>query len=498
MILVSTFEYENLKKENEDQQLKITYLEYQLAQLKRMIYGAKSERFVPANNPEQLSLAFEENEEESQEEPEAETTQISYERKKRANKKGKAVRAPIPAHLPRQTEVIEPENIPEGAKKIGEEVTEILEMNPGKLYVRQIVRPKYAMPEDEGVVIGSLPSLPIPKSNAGASLLAHILISKFTDHLPFYRIRQQFKRQGLDVAESTLCGWFSAVSRLLKPLYEVLLRQTLSDDYLQADETPIPVLTSQKPGSTHKGYHWVYHSPLQRLVLFDYRKSRSREGPVEILKEFTGALQTDGYGGYNGFEQQEGITLLACMAHARRKFDQAKDNDYERAAFVLKKMKLLYMTERKAREQNLSYSQRKELRQQESVAVLEELEQWLKSQLSEVMPKSAIGKAIQYTLKLWPRLRRYTEDGRWEIDNNLIENAIRPVALGRKNYLFAGSHEGAQRAAMMYSFLGTCKINKVEPFAWLKDILERIPDHPVNRLDELLPPNWQPSGNEGV
>lgn len=282
----------------------------------------------------------------------------------------------------------------------------------------------------------------------------------------------------------------------MTPLYERLRTKALAAPYLQADETPIRVLTSQKPGATHKGYHWVYHSPLEKLVLFDYRKSRAGTGPEEVLKDFSGTLQTDGYAGYHQFEKNKDITLLACMAHARRKFDEAKENDVERAEYALSVIQQLYATERKARELKMDHRQRKALRQEQSVKVLAELEAWLKKELAEVFPKSAIGQAIQYTLGLWPRLKRYTEDGCWEIDNNLIENTIRPVALGRKNYLFAGSHKAAQRAAMVYSLLGNCKLNDVEPFAWLRDVLSRLPEHPVNRLDELLPHLWNPPEKE--
>jgi hypothetical protein len=254
-----------------------------------------------------------------------------------------------------------------------------------------------------------------------------------------------------------------------------------------ADETPIPVQTEDKPGATHKGYLWVYYSSLEKLVCFDYRKSRGRDGPKEFLEIFLGALQTDGYDAYLMFENKKGVTLLACMAHARRKFDESLGNDHERADHMLKQMQLLYSIERKAREGNLSHEERYVLRQKESLPVLKEMQEWLKENIQQTLPKSAIGKAIAYTLTLWPRLIRYIDDGRFEIDNNLIENAIRPVAIGRKNYLFAGSHEGAERAAMMYSLLGTCKQNNIEPFAWLKEVLARIPDHSIQRLDELLP-----------
>ncbi len=254
-----------------------------------------------------------------------------------------------------------------------------------------------------------------------------------------------------------------------------------------ADETPIPVQTNDKPGSTHKGYHWVYFAPLEKLVCFDYRKSRGRDGPEKFLESFRGMLQTDGYNAYDIYEKKDGIILHGCMAHARRKFENSKDNDPKRAEYVLDRMRKLYMTEREARENNLSFEQRKELRLEQSLPVLQELETWMKEQLPDVLPKSSIGQAITYTLGLWKRLTRYIENGQVEIDNNLIENSIRPVAIGRKNYLFAGSHEAAQQAAMIYSFLGTCKINNIEPFSWLKDVLQKIQDHSIQKLDELLP-----------
>lgn len=300
-----------------------------------------------------------------------------------------------------------------------------------------------------------------------------------------------FKREDITIAESTINGWLAAIYRLLEPLYEKLQEIVRQSIYLMADETPIPVLTKDKPGSTHKGYHWLYLAPHKKLVCCDYRKGRGREGPEEFLAGFQGALQTDGYAAYNLFEKQEGITMLACMAHSRRKFDQSKDNDPKRAAYALRKFQELYAVERKAREQDLSFEQRRSLRQEESVPVLTELEQWLRKELTEVLPSSSMGKAITYTLKLWKRLARYTEDGSWEIDNNWIENSVRPVTLGRKNYMFAGSHDGAKRAAMMYSFMGTCKLQNVEPYAWLKDVLTKIPDQSIQNLEELLP-GYQP------
>jgi transposase len=481
--VVSIEEYQKLKQVNSELEAELLYHKQELAQLKRMIYGSKSERYV-AEDTGQLSFEMDVAQQEA---PKQETEEITYKRKKTGKKKNNPVRLPLPSHLHREEIVIEPQEDIAGAKKIGEEITEVLDYIPGKFYVEKYIRPKYALEEDRGVVIGELPTLPIPKGNAGAGLLSHLLISKFVDHLPFYRQVQQFKRENITIAESTISGWFTAACRLLLPLYDTLVEKIQQCDYLMADETPIPVQTSNKPGSTHKGYHWVYYSPLDKLVCFDYKKTRGRDGPKAFLKDFTGALQTDGYNAYNIFEAKEYVTLLACMAHARRKFEHALDNDPKRAEYAMEKIQALYRIEKEARESNLSHEQRKTLRQEKAKPILQEFEQWMKEQLPEVLPKSMIGKAINYTMGLWNRLIRYIDDGKWEIDNNLVENSIRPVALGRKNYLFAGSHEAAKQAAMIYSFLGTCKLNNVEPFQWLKETLSRIPDQSIQKLDELLP-----------
>jgi transposase len=479
-ITITRQEYEKLLAND----AKVAYLQQELEKLKRMIFGAKSERFISSDSS-QLSMDLGQFVPAPVEPP---TEEITYTRQKVEKDKGHA-RMEISPSIPRETIVIEPAEEVGGGRKIGEVITEVLDYTPGKLFVTRYVRPKYALPNEQGIVIGTLPSLPVPRGNVGAGLLAHLIVSKFVDHLPFHRQVQMFRRQGVTLAQSTVNDWFRNGCNLLGPLYECLKNNVLQGSYLMADETPINVLTEDKPGATHKGYHWVYYSPVERLVLFDYRKGRGREGPEELLKDYRGALQADGYSAYESFEHNPDITLLACMAHARRKFDEALKNDPSRAEHVLKLIQKLYQVEQQAREEHLDYGQRKELRQERSVPVLQELHTWLKENIVQTLPKSAIGTAIAYTLHLWPRLIRYLDDGRYEIDNNLIENSIRPVALGRKNYLFAGSHEGAQHAAMMYSFLGTCKINNIEPFEWLTNVLRRMPDHSIQRLEELLPGN---------
>jgi hypothetical protein len=292
---------------------------------------------------------------------------------------------------------------------------------------------------------------------------------------------------------STLDGWFEVASALLEPLYEALKAQVLASSYVQADETPIAVLDKQKKGETHRGYHWVYHAVESKLVLFDYREGRGREGPMELLKNYRGYLQTDGYGVYEGFESRQDIVLVGCLVHARRNFEHAIDNDRARAEKVLLWIQELYGVEQEARERNLIAQERYLLRREKACAVMDKLGEWLVKEYAQVLPKSAIGKAIYYLLARYNKIYMYPEDGRLEADNNLIENAIRPIALGRKNYLFAGSHAGAKRAAIVYSLLGSCKLQGMNPNEYLMDVLQRLPDLPVNRLRELLPPFWKPA-----
>lgn len=463
-------------------------LRHELDQLKRLVFGSRHERFVPSTPQEQLALGLEATRSSSQTPLPSPVQTIEYTRTtKTSTEKVNTGRMKLPADLPREEVILEPDQDVSGLTVIGKEITEELERVPGKLFVRQYIRPKYALPNGEGVVIADLPARPIDKGIPGPGLLAQIVIDKYTDHLPVYRQIQRFEREGIKLASSTLTDWISGTCTLLDPLYEELKRQVLSADYLQADETPIKVLDKDKKGTTHRGYHWVYHAPVERMVLFDYREGRGREGPQECLKHFKGHLQTDGYAVYEDFDRKPEITLLHCMAHARRKFDESKDNDLASASYALTEIQKLYTVERQAKLDALSWEQRYALRQEKSVPILIELKTWMLENYKTVLPKSTIGQALHYSLERWDKLMLYTRDGKLEIDNNLVENAIRPVAIGRKNYLFAGSHNGARRAAMLYSFLGTCKINDVNPFEWLRDVLSKIPTAPVNNLGVLLP-----------
>lgn len=250
-------------------------------------------------------------------------------------------------------------------------------------------------------------------------------------------------------------------------------------------------MSKEKKGETHRGFYWVYQDSKSKLVFFDYQEGRGREGPKEILKTFKGYLQTDGFAVYDRFDKSSDIALMHCMAHARRKFSEVLNNDESRATYALQEIQKLYAIERSCKEQQLDANQIKDARQQQAFPVLISLGEWMKLQYAQVLPKSDIGEALAYSIKRWDRLMIYTQDGNLKIDNNAVENSIRPVALGRKNYLFAGSHEAARRSGMLYSLLGTCKMHGIEPTAWLKEVLRVIPTHAINKIKDLLPHNWK-------
>jgi transposase len=486
--------YEQQTQKNNELNYTIAALSHQLEQLQKMIFGRKHERFIASqSNPSQLSLDIQ-----AQAVAQcniADAKKIEYTRitKVITENKEHPGRMKLPEHLERREIIIEPQQNIDDCKKIGQEVTEELEYEPGKLFVNRYVRPKYVKADKEGIVIAAMPERPLPKAIAGPGLLAQIVIDKYVDHLPLHRQQQRFNRQGVNIPYSTITDCVTGTCKLIVPLYNALIKQVLQSHYLHVDESPIKVLDRDKKGQAHRGYFWVYHSSLQRMVLFDYRPGRGREGPQEILKDFKGHLQTDGYAVYNIFKEKEGITLLHCMAHARRMFYEALINDKARAEHALTEIGLLYDIERIVREQSLPQQEILQLRKTEAVPVLEALGKWMKAEYVKVLPKSPIGKALGYSIERWNELMIYAGDGKLNIDNNPVENSIRPVAIGRKNYLFAGSHEAAQRSAMLYSLLGTCKLHGINPFTWLRDVLQRIGNHPINKIDELLPHKWKPA-----
>ncbi len=457
-------------------------LRSELDQLRKMIFGSKSEPFISQIDPHQLSLFGTEPPGENI--PAEDKQLIHYERNAPKKHEG---RNKIPDHLPVHEIIIEPVEDTTGMVKIGEEITETLEYTPASLVKKRVIRPKYARKNNEGIVIGELPSRPFPKCIAEASLVAHITVCKFIDHMPFYRQNQRFKRDfNWEVSDSTINEWFVSECTLLRPLYVLLQRKILEGSYLQVDESPIKVLDQDHEKGIHQGFQWVYYNPELKLVFFNYRKGRGQHGPKEILAQYKGILQTDGWQVYDKFKHKQGITLVGCLAHARRYFDKALKTNKSKCEEVLLIIQRIYAQERLCKE--MSADDRKLFRDQHIRPIFAELRDWLDEKLKgEITPKSDYGQAITYMNKQWPKLIGVLEDGRVELDNNQIENKIRPLALGRKNYLFAGSHDAAQRIAMMYSFFGSCKAHDINPYEWLKDTLERIPDTKLSNLESLLP-----------
>lgn len=491
----------NLELESRKGQLesKLRRLSDELLYLRRVIFGRSSERYLK-EDPNQLKLDFQ-----GQAQLEEERTYLESVTKRKGIEKRESVqrekkhpvRKLLPEHLARREEIIEPKYLPDGAKCIGQEITEKLEYIPGELYVRRIIRKKYALQGGAGIVIGELPSQTLPCSNAGSSLLAYLLASKYLDHLPFYRQREIFKRSGVELAASTVNDWCASAIALLEPLYLRLCKQVLNCDYVQVDESTIPVLDKDKPGATKKGYFWVVRSPQQQQLFFHYDKgSRAQRVVVELLKDFKGAIQSDGYGAYHIYEKKEDVLLLGCWAHARRKFEQALKDDPPKAEYALLQIGKLYDLERQAASNNFTKEQIEILRKEKAYPILRDFEKWIDKNYPHVLPTSPTGRAMSYTYGIYQRLARYVLDGRYRIDNNLAENAVRPMALGRKNYLFCLNHQAAERTAIIYSLLGTCKIQGINPTAWLTDVLNRIQDHSILKLDELLPNNWVPASGK--
>jgi transposase len=389
--------------------------------------------------------------------------------------------------------ILEPTNKLDTDRCIGEISTEFLEQKPSIFYVANIRRMKYIDDSTQEIKIAELPR-PIAKTQFGPGFMSQAISAKYLTHMPYYRLVQQYKREAsIDISRASLGESAQLYIDLIKPLGEALRKEALSQDYLQVDETPFKVQSEEKKGTTHLGYIWAARNPTHNIVLFTYNRGRGIADLKAHLGDFKGMIQSDGYHAYSGYVHSESHITFNCWAHARRYFKQALDNHADVANEILNYIQQLYAIERHAKENQYSFDQRKQIRQEQSKPILQNIKTRL-DQLSEsnILPSTALGKAIAYTLKFWPNLIRYVDYGFVEIDNNLIENSIRPIALGRKNYLFAGSHDSAQRSAMMYSLFGTCILNGVNPTEWLLDVFNRIKDHPINKIHELLPYNWKP------
>lgn len=469
-------------------------LQGQLYYLKRQLFGKRSERLDPnqrllfENLYEQVKAKLEE-----QKPPQTKKTPSRRNR----NHNG---RRPLPAALRRETLEIEPDEQEKVCSichhpkdRIGEEVTEKLEFVPACFYVQRYVRPKYACKHCQGqVAIGSLPPMAIDKGIPGEGLLAHIITSKYGDHLPLHRLESIFQRSDISIPVSTMCDWVGWCADLLEPLVNRMHERILLSPKINTDDTPIPIKSKHRKGSTYNGYLWVYIDEPHHVV-FDFTPTRSRAGPIRFLGNYSGYVQADAYSGYDEFFRISEATEVGCNSHARRKFEYALDSDPVRAARLMVLWGRLYEIESKAKEENYDAAQLLHARQTQARPIFAEIQPLLEEYKNQVLPKSPMGKAVGYALNQWDALMRYTEDPRLDIDNNISERALRMVVLGRKNYLFAGSEAGARRAAIIYSLVATCKMHEIDPFAYFVDVLKRVSTHPADKIDELLPGQWKKS-----
>jgi transposase len=477
----SQHEIERVRRENE-------LLKHKLDVLCRRLFGKKSEKLDP--NQLQLALDLLRTEAAPVEQVEMDSGEgLSRRERRRRRPTG---RQPLPKELPREVVSLE---LPVAERvcscgrekrRIGEDVSEKLEFVPSSLHVIQTRRAKYACPKCHlGVSVAAAPPQAVEKSLAAEGLLAHVVVSKYADHLPLHRQEGIFARHGVELSRSTLVGWVFDVADAVSPIVAEMKQQILSTSYLQTDDTPVLVL--KKLAGSFKGRLWTYLDPLGRQVVYDATPTHERAGPEAFLASFRGHLQADAYTGYDALYASGRIIEVGCWAHGRRRFKEALETD-PRAAPILALVQELYRIEEEA--SSASHDERKALRHEKSRLVLDRIDELRKKLLAEVLPKSPLGEALRYQDNQWRALNRFVEDGRLRIDNNGAESQLRIVAVGRKNWLFAGSLEGARRAAILYSLVQSCKLAGIDPFVYLRDVLRRLPKHPQRLIAELTPKGW--------
>jgi len=466
-------------------------LQHQLEQLLKSRYGPRADRIDPNQK-----LLFEEILKELNAPKEETKPKEAPSQKEKRNGKGHG-RKPLPAHLPRKK--IEHDIDPEdkvcsecGKEKtlIGFETSDQLEYVPASLLVLEHKYNKYACRACEnGVTTADRPVMPIQKGLPGPGLLAQVVVSKYSEHLPLARQEDIFKRHGVEIPRSTQCDWMGAAADLVLPLVERMKERVLSSRVIQTDDTPVPVRDNDLP-KTRPGRIWVYRGDAANsYTVYDYTPSRKRDGPMNFLSGYEGYLQADAYGGYDGIYAGSKVKEVGCWAHVRRKFVDAQSSDPLRASGAIARIRLLYAIENEAKD--FSAQERKTLREAKSRPILADFEQWLMEEKGAVLPKSPMGEAISYALSNWKALLRYLEDGNLQIDNNASERDLCPIAVGRKNWMHFGSDRGGKTAAALYSLTQSAKRNGFDPFGYLCDVFDRISSLPASRIDELLPDVWK-------
>ena len=514
---VNASQAETIKKlteQNDSLQSRIKELTAQVAWLNRQLFGRKSEKLpiIDPNYPDLFAGMIPENAQQiadAHDEAVEKITKTKEER--RQEKKNRIMMEDLPVL---EQVILTPDNLDTNLyKKIGQEVTRIVEHKPGQLYIKEIIREKWGLKDNtatapkgmSGVLIAPMPLLPIYKGIAGASLLAEILLQKYEYHMPYYRQIKQYSHLGMKgLTESTVDGWFKQTMELLKPLYEVLKEEVMKADYVQADETTTPVMNKESHKAA-KEYLWMVRAVIRRLVLFYYDQGSRAGAVIESLANrynFKGYLQCDGFAGYEtAFKTSPDVWLVNCMVHIRRHFEQALDENRPMAEHALTEIQHLYKIEHMCDDAGLSPDERKAKRQELARPIMEAMKLWMETEGVKYSENSLIGKAITYAYTRWDNIMRYLEDGRLLLDNNLAENEIRPITLGRKNYLFCGNHEAAQNMAIVCSLLATCRNHDVNPRDYLSDVISQMPYHTKASYEELLqllPHKWKLTHQESV
>ena len=481
---------EQLQRKNE----RILYLE-------RQLFGRRSEKKLPNYCEAQLSLFDAKQGMQDLKVETPELTSLIEDIKQKAEIRRKTKKKlsvtqkrsyKIPADIERRETILNPENVDTSDLiKIGEDVTERLMLDKAKFWVERTVRPVYKVKQEKDAVSTIIVQAPLkptilPGSMVGESVISQVILDKFLYHIPENRQAKRFKPLGMDITTSRINRWVHGVADKLYPLYFAQVKRILSAHYIQVDETTHSI--TDRPGSARKGYTWVVRSVKFPGVFFHYDKgSRSQEVILKLLKDYKGALQTDGYAAYSIYEEKQGVLPLGCMAHVRRKFENALVTTPQ-AQKALDYIALLYMLEGNLEAEKADYEQIRKEREQKAYPILQQMESWMKQTYNSCTPKSPLGKAISYAFGMWPRISRYCKEGYYQIDNNGVENAIRPIALGRKNYLFSGNNSGAEDNCIFYTLIGSCLQAGIDPYKWLVSTLEKIPtlETPI-KWEELLP-----------